>query len=191
MPCAIVAGGKSSRMGVDKALLPFKECKTLTQYQLQKVSNWFESIHISCKSRDKFDFEASFIEDSSKFDDFSPLVAIYSILEKLQTPVAILSVDIPFVTFDIYKKLYANLENFEAVIAKSPFGSHQMCAIYKPSILPILEKQIIDNNHKIKNLLARIETKYVEFKEDGAFFNLNKPCEYQEAVNYPISTKQA
>jgi len=169
-------------MGSDKALLRFGKSKTLTQYQLQRVESWFKSVYISCKNRDKFGFRASFIEDVDEFDEFSPLVAIYSILSKLQTPVAILSVDTPFVSKEVYEKLYKNLENFEAVIAKSPFGSHQMCAIYKPSILPTLRKQILDNNHKIRNLLEKVKTVYIEFENDEQFFNLNKPLEYQEAL---------
>ncbi len=168
-------------MGSDKALLPFGESETLTQYQIKRVNSWFAALFISCKNRDKFDFEASFIEDGSEFKEFSPLVAIYSILKKLQTPVAILSVDTPFVTKEVYEKLWKNMENFEVVIAKSPFGSHQMCAIYSPSILTTLKKQIIDNNHKIRNFLEKTKTKYVEFQSDELFFNLNRPIEYQEA----------
>lgn len=37
IPCVIFAGGKSSRMGEDKALLPFGNFKTLTQYQLTRL----------------------------------------------------------------------------------------------------------------------------------------------------------
>ncbi len=168
-------------MGSDKALLPFGSYKTLTQYQLQRVSPWFQGVHVSCKNRDKFDFDASFIEDAEGFDEFSPLVALYSILKKLQTSVAILSVDTPFVTKEIYEKLYKNLKDLDVIVAKSPFGSHQMCAIYKPSILPLLKKQILDDNHKIRELLKIVKTGYIEFDSDEAFMNLNKIQEYQKA----------
>ncbi len=168
-------------MGSDKALLPFGDEKTLSEYQLKRVEKWFESAYISAKNRDKFDFDASFIDDTEEFDEFSPLIALYSILKTLQTPVAILSVDTPFVTKEIYENLYENSKDFDVIVAKSPFGSHQMCAIYKPSILPLLKKQILDDNHKIRELLKRVETKYVEFDSDEAFMNLNKIQEYQKA----------
>ena len=45
IPCVIVAGGKSSRMGRDKALLPFGSFPTLTQYQLARLQNNFSSLH--------------------------------------------------------------------------------------------------------------------------------------------------
>jgi len=169
-------------MGSDKALLPFGQSETLTQYQIKRVSGWFQSVHVSCKRRDKFDFEASFIEDFEDFDVFSPLVALYSILTRLKTEIAILSVDTPFVDREVYEKLYENLQNHDAVIAKSPFGSHQMCGIYRPSILPILKEHILDNNHKIRELLKRVETNYVEFSDDRPFTNLNKIEEYKKAL---------
>ncbi len=168
-------------MQTDKALLPFGQSKTLAQYQLNRVENWFESVHISCKNSKKFDFKASFIEDLTEFDEFSPLIALYSILKRVQSSVAILSVDTPFVTEEIYKKLYKNMNGSEALIAKSPFGSHQMCAIYSASILPVLKNQILDDNHKIRNLLEKIKTKYIEFESDEPFFNLNRPDEYKKA----------
>ena len=181
LPCVIVAGGKSSRMGRDKALLPFGKQKTLTQYQLQRVTPWFENVYISCKSRDKFNFDASFIEDDREFDEFSPLVALYSILKTLQTPVAILSVDTPFVSKEVYDKLYHYISDFDAIIAKSPFGSHQLCAIYSPKILHILKEQIIKNNHKIRNVLTKVKTKYLNFDDDSLFTNINRPDEYNNA----------
>jgi len=181
IPCVIVAGGKSSRMGRDKALLPFGEHKTLTQYQLQRVNSWFKSVHVSCKNRDKFSFDASFIEDDKEFNEFSPLVALYSVLKTLQTPVAILSVDTPFVSKEVYDKLYTYISDFDAVIAKSPFGSHQLCALYSPKILQTLREQIIGNDHKIRNVLAKVKTKYLNFDDDKLFTNLNRTDEYNKA----------
>ena len=181
LPCVVVAGGKSSRMGSDKALLPFGSFATLTQYQLDRHKNSFRSLHVSCKDRKKFDFEADFIEDTEEFSEFSPLVAIYSILLKLQTTVCILSVDTPFVTVAMYEKLSTCRDDFDVVVARSPFGSHQLCAIYSPAILPILKEQIEQNNHKIRNLLDRVKTKYVDFEDEEIFTNLNRPEDYAKA----------
>ena len=81
LPLVIIAGGKSSRMGSDKSLLPFGAFPTLTQYQLSRFKHHFSSLHVSCKTKDKFDFEASFIEDNPLYPESSPLVALGSILE--------------------------------------------------------------------------------------------------------------
>ncbi|MDQ1268445.1 MAG: molybdenum cofactor guanylyltransferase, partial [Campylobacterota bacterium] len=63
IPCVIFAGGKSSRMGKDKSLLPFGTFDTLTEFQLNRLGKIFKNVYISCKEKSKFNFEAEFIED--------------------------------------------------------------------------------------------------------------------------------
>lgn len=184
LPCVIIAGGKSSRMGSDKALLPFGECATLTQYQLQRLSPFFQSLHVSTKSKDKFDFEASFIEDSPIHQESSPMVALLSILEQFQTPVCVLSVDTPFVDAKIFEVLFRHLdESIDAIIATSPSCSHQLCAIYQPRIKAKIATMLEKNEHKIRTLLKEIRTVLVPFESDTPFFNLNHPEEYEHARN--------
>ena len=184
LPLVIIAGGRSSRMGSDKSLLPFGSFKTLTQYQLDKHKSNFDSLHVSCKTKDKFDFEANFIEDTKEFDEFSPLIALYSILKVFDKPVCMLSVDTPFVNIEVYEKLFTYKDDFDAVIARSPYGSHQLCAIYSPTILPTLKQQIETNNHKIRNMLDKVKTKYVDFDDDEIFTNLNKLEDYEKANKF-------
>lgn len=182
LPCVIMAGGKSSRMGNDKALLPFSGFPTLTQYQLHRLTPLFQSVHVSTKTKDKFDFEASFIEDITTYNEHSPLVALLGILRKFETPVMILSVDTPFVDDAIYKKLFTHLnENTDAIIATSPSCSHQLCAIYSPKIQAKIALMLDKGEHKIRTLLQQINTIFVPFERDEPFLNLNTPADYEKA----------
>lgn len=52
IPCVILAGGRSARMGADKCFLDFK-AKSLIERQFEKMSKLFASVFISCKA-DKF-----------------------------------------------------------------------------------------------------------------------------------------
>ena len=52
IPCVILAGGRSARMGSDKCFLDFK-AKSLIEWQFEKMSKLFASVFISCKA-DKF-----------------------------------------------------------------------------------------------------------------------------------------
>jgi len=76
MPAVIFAGGKSSRMGKDKALLPFADCNTLSEFQYNKLTSLFDKVYISSKE-DKFDFEATVITD--------PLPKKISLILRLQS----------------------------------------------------------------------------------------------------------
>ena len=42
IPCVILSGGKSSRMGEDKSLLPFSSSKTLIEYQYKRLKPYFK-----------------------------------------------------------------------------------------------------------------------------------------------------
>lgn len=184
LPCVIMAGGKSSRMGSDKALLPFGGFATLTQYQIHRLSPFFQSLHVSTKNKDKFDFEASFIEDIPTYKESSPLVALLSILERFETPVCVLSVDTPFVDTKIFEVLFSHLdESTDAIIATSPSCSHQLCAIYSPCIKTTIAQMLEQNQHKIQTLLQKIKTVFIPFEDDKLFFNLNHPHEYEHARN--------
>lgn len=61
--CVILAGGKSSRMGRDKTLLPFGGFATLTHYGAHKFGRIFDRVFVSSKF-DKFDPPLPLIKDA-------------------------------------------------------------------------------------------------------------------------------
>ncbi len=175
----IFAGGKSSRMGEDKAFLPFGGT-TLVRYQYDRLSSWFEHVFISTK-KDKFDFEAEFIFDRGEV--FSPAVALHSVLTHLQSEaVFVLSVDVPFLSKAHIDTLYNRLGDHEAAAAKTAGGTQPMCAVYTKKLLPALEKQLEKENHKLNFLLRNSDTVFVEFDDEEAFLNLNYKSDYEKAL---------
>ncbi len=177
----IFAGGKSSRMGKDKALLPFGAYATLSEFQYKKLSDLFDKVYLSSKEN-KFDFNCLVITDN--YIDNSPLVGIISIFEMIEVEeVFILSVDAPFVGEAVIEALYKEeRENFDVVVAQSPNGTQPLCALYKRTILPLAYSQLDKGNHKLLNLLSLAKTLYVPFKEEQPFSNLNHPDEYLKAL---------
>lgn len=61
--CVILAGGKSSRMGRDKTLLPFGGFATLTHYGAHKFGRIFERVFVSSKF-EKFNPPLPLIKDA-------------------------------------------------------------------------------------------------------------------------------
>ena len=185
IPCVIFAGGKSSRMGEDKSLLPFGSQKTLTQYQYIRLSKIFKNVYISSKDKTKFNFEAPFIEDIKVDSIYAPTVGFVSIFEKLKDErIFILSVDSPFVEKDEIDKILSNDSlDMDATIAKTKFGIQPMCGIYHRSLEPKFLNMLKTDNHKLGFLLKSSNTTFVEFKNDEPFLNLNHPHEYQKALS--------
>lgn len=182
--CVIFAGGKSSRMGRDKSLLPFGGYPTLTEYQYARLAPLFERTCISAKERDKFDFDAAVIPDIVETGIYAPTAGFVSLFDHLDDErVFVLSVDTPFVAAEQIATLLANDGgNLDAVIAKTASGSHPMCGIYHRSLLPAFRRMLSEDNHRLGQMLQQAETRFVTFDDEAAFANLNRPDEYEAAL---------
>ncbi|ADV45290.1 molybdenum cofactor guanylyltransferase MobA [Nitratifractor salsuginis] len=179
----ILAGGRSSRMGEDKALLPFGECSTLAEYQYRRLQALFPRVWLSSKE-DKFPFQAPIIEDRGSVH--SPLVALRSLLSRIPAEAAfILGVDLPFVderVIETLKAQYNRHPKAEAVIPRSPRGVEPLCGIYTTALLPRIEAHLAAQNHKLQELLASEGVIEVPFESEEPFLNLNRPEDYKRAL---------
>jgi molybdopterin-guanine dinucleotide biosynthesis protein A len=181
IPAVIFAGGKSSRMGRDKALLPFAGHPSLASYQYTKLQSYFDKVYLSAKS-DKFDFEANVIQDLYTIS--SPLAGILSIFAALKADeIFILSVDAPFINGSIIQKIIEEKhKGKDAIIAQTINGIQPLCGLYRRSLLPFAQKALEADRHKLTTLLKNVDTHFVPFEEEELFANLNQPHEYMAAL---------
>lgn len=178
-------------MGSDKSLLPFGGYSTLAEFQTKRLSELFTHIYISTKTADKFDFEAHFILDPQSVD-FAPTAGFVSAFRTLECArIFVLSMDTPFVNEETIRKLIEeDSGDLDAVIAKTPLGSHPLCGIYHRSLLKEFERMLREGDHRLGKLLSSHHTRYVEFSDEEAFANLNHPHEYKAALTrYEIEEK--
>jgi molybdopterin-guanine dinucleotide biosynthesis protein A len=179
IPCIILSGGKSSRMGEDKSLLPFGEFNTLIEYQYQKLSQIFQDVYISTKI-DKFDFEAKLILDDK--DIYSPMVALKSILKQFKTKVFIISVDTPFVKKETILKLIKQSSNFDITIAQDKNKTHNLCGIFEHKLIYDIDTLLKQDIHKINYLIQKNNANIIEFENEKQFLNINTKDDYQKAL---------
>jgi len=184
MPCVIFAGGRSSRMGEDKALLPFSTYSTLTEFQYTRLNKIFSKVYISCKNRDKFSFDALFIEDIQKDSLYAPTAGFISIFKTIsKNSFFVISVDSPFISrHEIKKLIESDSSNFDATVAKTSQGIQPMCGIYHQSLSQSFQTMFKEKSHKLGFLLKNSKTNFVYFKDEKPFLNLNYKHEYQEAL---------
>lgn len=185
IPCVIFAGGKSSRMGEDKSLLPFGTFNTLTEFQLDRLGKIFKNVYVSCKESSKFNFKARFIEDIKTDSIYAPTAGFISIFKALKCEKFFaISVDSPFIGEDEIKKIVeADKTDLDATVAKTPRGIEPMCGIYHRSIEKKFILMLKENSHKLGFLLKTSNTIYIEFEDEKPFLNLNHPHEYKEALS--------
>ena len=184
IPCVIFAGGKSSRMGRDKALLPFGGYPTLAEYQYRRLLPLFSRVYLSTKS-EKFPFDALLILDDEAAETFAPTAGLLGVYGTLQSDFFVLPVDTPFVDEAIMERLFEAYEegNADAVIARTPRGAHPLCGIYTSALLPKLQEMVRSGNHRLNHLLRISRTRYVDFPDEAPFFNINTPDDYESGLS--------
>ncbi|MDR2152592.1 MAG: NTP transferase domain-containing protein [Helicobacteraceae bacterium] len=173
----VLAGGKSERMGANKALLPFGKFATLAEYQYRRLLDCglFESVSFSLKTP-FLPFEAPLILDEIALD--APIAAIVAALKAAKTDrVFALAVDTPF--FDEFEKLLAI--DAKAAIARDTNGAHPLCAIYAKSLSRDFERAIAKGEYAIKAALKNAQIEYVDFDE-RKLVNLNFRGDYDRAL---------
>lgn len=189
IPCVILAGGKSSRMGEDKSLLPFGTYPTLTQYQYEKLSKIFSEVYISTKE-EKFSFidNSNIILDQNKSIS-SPMIALESIFEYLQTKeVFIVTVDVPLLFESTINELINKSNNYDITIAKDDERTHNLCGVFSKNILPLVRELIKKDIHKINYMIKQTSKhQIINFENKEQFLNINTQIEYGKALNTSFS----
>ena len=184
--CVILSGGKSSRMGEDKSLLPFSTSKTLIQYQYDRLKPYFRNIYISSKV-DKFDFlEKNFLILDENKDIFSPILALDTIFKKFENQkIFIITVDTPLVSIDSISKLIDASINYDICIAQTE-KTHNLCGVFSSNISLTIKTMIENDIHKIAYLINKNKNKILKFPNNSEFLNINNKEEYEESLNYII-----
>lgn len=183
IPCVILCGGKSSRMGEDKSLLPFGNSKSLFLYQYDRLKPYFKNIFLSSKNNKFFlKDEKKLILDNS--ENFSPIVALNSIFLKLNNfdKVFIITVDNPFVKIQSIGKIVENSNASDICVAKTS-RVHNLCGVFDvKKSKSIVEDMIKNDIHKVGFLLKNLKTKEILFDDEEEFLNINHKYEYEESL---------
>lgn len=187
IPCVLFAGGKSSRMGEDKALLPFGGKDTLAQFQYERLEELFARVYISAKDASKFGgYDAVVIEDVIAKETEAPTAGFANVFKQLKAENAIfvLSVDTPFVDEKIIQKFLEvpDAQKYDAIIVRTPLGIHPLCGIYSRALELPLFNMLVEGEHKLSKLLENSNVFYIDIDDEDALLNLNTPQEYRRAL---------
>lgn len=191
----ILAGGKSSRMGSDKAFLPLKDETFLTR-SINLLSNFGETKLVLNRLHTKFinriPAQTAFIFD--QFEGRGALGGIHAALKDCESEFAIiLAVDLPFVTVEAIENL-TNIalesKNLNAAVPLQNNGKTQpLCAVYRAkSCLIFLEKLLNENNRaSVMDFLIIISPKLINAdtlsENENLLFNVNFPSDFEKIKN--------
>jgi molybdenum cofactor guanylyltransferase len=183
----ILAGGKSTRMGADKAFVPLAG-QTLLARALNVARSVTPNVRIVGDPQ-RFSPFAPTVEDI--FPNCGPLAGIHAALRSSQTDLnLILAVDVPFASPALLHYLIQRASNHAATItvAQTGGGYQPLCAVYRRAFADDAEKALHEGHYKIDTLFAATCTQTIAEKELEAagfspkmFRNLNTPEELSEA----------
>src|SRR5699024_1094392 len=186
----ILAGGKSSRMGTNKALLEIKE-KTAIEHIVEELFYVSNQLIVVTNQPDEYTFlDLPLVSD--RYKDKGPLAGIETAMHHVKAETFIISAcDMPFIKWEIYQYLYDQLHEYDAVVPIYDNQLHPLSGIYRKKALPTIQKQIKNNNLKVKSFFKGLNVHYVDlfngFTEgqvEKHFFNMNHPSQYIQAKNF-------
>lgn len=187
----VLAGGQSSRMGSDKALLPWAG-ETLLGRALSIARDACGQV-IICGSPSRYGEFADVLEDTEP--GRGPLSGIRSALHATQTELnLILSVDLPLMQAEFLRWLLEQAHAGEQKItAPEALGTLQpLCAVYHRQARDIVDLALGEGDLKVTRLFHRIPTRIIGEHEIRAagfdpciFTNVNTPQDYESLLMPP------
>lgn len=182
----ILAGGKSTRMGREKAFVEF-EGRTLLARSLDLAHSVAAEACIVGSSQ-KFARFGSVVED--QFRDCGPLGGIHSALRQSRTELNLmLAVDMPFVSRALLEYLVEQARGAPeaaVVIPRCEGGWQPLCAVYRREFAIAAENALRAGRNRIDLLFGATPVRVIEKDEleragipCDAFLNMNTPEELQ------------
>lgn len=177
----ILAGGNSSRMGKNKALLPYNGKRLVDHIANQLILSGIKNIIIS-GSVEGYECIPDIIKNGG------PLVGIATVISKIYgdyDSFLILPVDLPLLNSDVINQLINNNNNCDVICFKSnplPFKINKSSAL----LAKLNSSNFIENSSKqsVKSFLSKFNTQILELsdKNINALTNTNTPNEWELAV---------
>lgn len=184
----VLAGGQSSRMGRDKASLPWGDTTLL--------------VHVCRSLQPVVDELLVVVDDASRFPglgfraigDLVPgahaLGGIYTGLKAAKhSSCFVCGCDAPFLNAELVDFLFEEVDGNDLVVPIANGRRQSLHAVYSKSALGVIERRLQDEKWQLKNLASELNCKIVDEEtvsriDPGlkSFININTPADYDRAV---------
>lgn len=184
----ILAGGRSSRMGRDKALLPFGR-EPLIAHIVGALRPLFDAVIVVAAADQALPpLPATVVHDDLAFH--GPVAGLcYGLRAAHGEWAFVTSCDSAFIRPALVADLVARRQGYDAVVPQWRGRLQPLCAVYRRSLLGLLESRLAEGELRLIDVLDQCRTLTVEEEEvrrtdpDGSsFFNMNTPEDYAEAL---------
>lgn len=180
---AILAGGKSQRMGRDKGLLNFRN-KPVIMHVISIAKKISQNVFLIANNNDYQVFKLPLFNDYFKYA--GPLGGLHAALENCPTErCLILACDMPFLKAEMFYHMTEH-NSFETVVPVHRGMQEPLCGIYSRSTLPVIRRQIEENKLKMTDFIEQTNHFWYQMDENSEFYhpdlftNLNTPEDWKQ-----------
>jgi len=168
----IMTGGKSTRMGTDKALLTVSDNETMLQRLCRRLND-FEYKYISVNENQPYQVEGySTIIDEYK--QIGPIGGIVSVLKKTQAKMVIfVACDMPLYTIKEAEETVLHWSGEDVVIPVCDSRWQPLAALYSKSLIPLLEASILRGEYKLRTVIEKSNNTEFFPTNSDAYINVN------------------
>lgn len=182
----ILAGGRSSRMGRDKALLEISGRSLLEKIsrlalectdRVYIITPWIERYQSILPNGCQMIRE---VVSPGETEPQGPLVGFARALTEIDAEwVLLLACDLPNLNASVFKNQFDDLDNIPpevmAWLPRHPKGWEPLCGFYRRQCLPLLEEFIDRGGRSFQGWLALIPVRELPLSDRGMLFNCNTP----------------
>lgn len=180
----VLAGGKSSRMGTDKAMLML-DGRTLLERSVDKLKQSFSEIIIVDNGKVKYNLPGV-REISDIYHDCGPIGGIHASLSNAKHDrVFVAACDLPFWGKGLAELLVKSCRGYDAAVPCIGCYFEPLLAVYSKSCLEIIEANLKEKNYKVSELYKSLKVNFIKrdqldkvCRAEDAFYNINTYDEF-------------
>jgi molybdenum cofactor guanylyltransferase len=184
----ILVGGKSSRMGRPKALLPFADEPLITHVVRGLKKIFAEAVVVAAPEQELPELPAVLVRDEVAHQ--GPVSGIYHGLKASTKEVCfVTSCDAPFLNPVLVAHLLSQIADFDVVVPYWQERFQPLHAVYRRSVASLLKAQLERGELRPIFLYDKVRTRDIREDEirrhdpEGlSFLNMNSPEDYEAAL---------
>ncbi|OCC14991.1 Molybdopterin-guanine dinucleotide biosynthesis protein MobA [Dissulfuribacter thermophilus] len=188
MTGAILAGGKSSRFGENKALFPIHGIPIIKKIIDILHKNTEELFIVARDAAPYKSFGVKVIKDI--YPGKGPLAGLHaSLLNARSDRVFLIACDMPFLSDKLVAHMRSIRSSAPVVVPLSQKGLEPLHAIYKKELVSIVEKRILSGNLSLKGLVESVPHTIVRLDElpqnfftELSVLNINTKLDLEKAT---------
>jgi molybdopterin-guanine dinucleotide biosynthesis protein A len=180
----ILAGGRSSRMGSNKALLPYRGGLFIESIH-RRLAALFPEVLLVTNTPEQYDFLPC-RKAGDIYPDMGALAGLHSGLHHSATPhIFAVACDMPYLDDRLIRYLVSQRHKGDLVIPEGEGGLEPLHAVYARRCLPHMEASLLASRRRIVSFFDRVDIVSVPGSVTAAFdpdlrsfSNINTPDDY-------------